>query len=375
MKTIFTATFILGLLLSSQNALSQEKCVSGKPQNTNLLDQLKSAQSKSEVTKIIYDQYQLNKTEGAAVCETCRASSSTEDQARKIQDSVEKIPKAPELVFKTECLKASNQFSASEPELACPAKETEKAKKIPHTKSSPQLCMNENFLKYENAVISNFVGCTMREGLKGIDASSLFKLYSVETGFKPQYFSRNGRGLGQLTGIFIDDIYQHDTLSKIAESTQPECAAAKLIAQKDRTKKPDKMNGCNFGSVGDGLERNILYSLIGLNTFYKRLEPTLASYLDKYSDDPKITEVRNLALLNAYGPKGPAGAKATIRRFSGLKPAQFIEQMSKPLKLKNNDNLTIYTSRIKAREEELQKKLPEQLQKDYKNKGAAACIN
>lgn len=365
MKNIFP---VLTLLFTS-SSFSQEKCTSGTSGQNNIITQLAHAKKNTPLTQMIYKNYNLDsaRTE-AEVCVDCAAASS---KSPIPHIELEKTPKAPRLIFKSECLKESNKFKSNTTQVSCPD----------GTKSkTSNFCINESVLKYQNAVISSFVSCTAQEGFEGVDMASLFQMYSLESGFKPQFAYNGGVGIGQLTRIFIEDIHQkhrgHKFMKKIAESTNHQCDVAKLIAKKDLNNKPNISNSCSFISIGEGLERNILYSLIGFaNSWEKDIEPKLRPYIKKHSDSPKISEIKNLALLNAYGPGGRAAARAAIKRLSHLQPEAFVKAMKTPLKTAEGRNLTVYTSRIEKRKKEIQNQLPEPIKSQFASTGAKACIN
>ncbi len=240
--------------------------------------------------------------------------------------------------------------------------------------------MNEEQLDYQNAVISSFTSCAQKEGLQSVDAKSLFEMFSKESGFRPNYAYVGGVGIGQLTNIFVEDIHQkhrgYGLMKKVADSTNPECSAAKLLAAKDLDKKPSFSNRCNFISTGEGMERNILYTLIGMaNSWQKDIKPVLQKYLDKYSNDPQIEEVKHLAVINAYGPGGRGAARAAVARLSSLKPEQFVKSMKKPLFREGGKSLTVYTTNLANRQKSIAAALPEPIGSEFDKTGANACIN
>ncbi|MBC7419739.1 MAG: hypothetical protein H7328_03330 [Bdellovibrio sp.] len=370
-KVIFLAGFIL---FSAQISHAQQTCISGSATGMNLINQLEEAKKSSSITKIISAKYNLNsqKTEAclSGLCETKIAAPHASVQIKNLQKMVLPIEAASGLLFKKDCLMVSNTFRAATAQIDCPG----------NSKSSELSCINEEQLTYQNAVISNFSACTQQEGIQGVDGKALFEMFSKESGFRPNYAYTGGVGIGQLTNIFVEDIHQkhrgHRLLKTIADSKNPDCMAAKLIAAKDLHTKPSLSDRCSFISTGEGMERNILYTLVGMaNSWQKDIRPVLKNYLDKYSDDPQIDDVKHLALLNAYGPGGRGAARAAISRLSALKPDQFVKAMKKPLFREGGKSLTVYTTNLANRQKNIAAALPEPIKSEFNKTGANACIN
>ncbi len=371
-KLIFFSIAILSFPLFAAN-----QCISGKPTSTNLIDQMKLAKENSPITKLIYAQYNFGSqnTEAKAAKYQCLACTAEEQQKRanslaEVANSTNAIKPAPYLLFKSECLAKSGRFVASTKEVSCPS-----------GAPASKLCLTENMLEYQNAVISNFAGCLAKSGFRTLDPVSLLKMYATESAFKPQYAYGGGVGVGQLTAIFVEDIHQKHRgfkyLNTIAKSPAKECDAAKIIAKADVSSKPSIANQCAFISVGTGLERNILYTLIGSVTAWEKdISPALQAYSAKYKNDPKLQEAENLALLNGYGSGGHVAARATIRQLSHLPPDKFIEAINRPMLTVRGKKTAInsYITRIYNRQKEIQgRKGP--VEPQLIEEGVKKCIN
>jgi len=368
-KHILTA-----IIIFTQPLLADDlKCVSGQPSSTNLVEQLTNAKANNSLTKLIYEKYKLGvKTEANAPCSECGGSlNKLPEGLKEVRSTTLHSPEPPTLAFKQECLEVSNTSSSSSaPQISCPSGNQGKG----------NMCITSEQLTYQNAVISSFVNCAVKEGFTGIDLNAIFQKLSIESGFRPQYASGNGAGIGQLTSIFVEDVHQkhrgYKYMKRIAESKTSDCDAAKMIAKPDLDHKPRFSDKCAFTSVGEGFERNVLYSLIGTTTVWEAsLEPKLRPYLKKHAKDSNIEEVKKLTVMNAYGSAGPAGAAAAIRRLSAYPPSDFARLMKKPLMTRSGRNLTQYTSNIEKRQNVIGKNLTGDLKKDFANSGAAACLN
>ena len=356
---------------------SAKQCISGEAGATNLIDQMKTATESSALTKIIYQDYQIgvHPTEAKAPATECKECDAENEKKRIAHlDKLPvagAIPEAPQVIFKKECLAESGHFKSNTAEVTCP--EGKKAR-------NQNLCLTENLLEYQNAVISSFSGCMLKSGFKSMDSASLFKLYSLESAFKPQYAYNGGVGVGQLTRIFVEDVHQKHRglkfLKAIANSNDKECNAAKIIASEDIKKKPQISNTCSFTSVGEGLERNILYTLVGLeNSWEKDISPKFKAYNERYKNDPKLKEAQDLALLNGYGPGGRVAARAAVERLSSLPPEKFIAAIKKPMQKVRGHSLSIYINKMESRQKQLEKEFKEPLKSDFAERGAQACVN
>ena len=368
---------ILFILLPPNSYALQ--CLSGNEDSTHLIDQMKATANnpKSPGYYILQTAKEDYKPEGQILSpgfctdEACKVKQSQIEDLKKFAEDSGLKTLSTKNLFKTECIIAGNQFIADTKEIKCPSNERKK--------ESFNFCINNDFLNYQNAIISNFKACADASNIKTLDAAHLFKMYTLESAFKPYYSYDGGVGIGQLTSKFVNDLHLKHRgqkyLKKIASVKSPECKAAQMIAEADLLNPPSHSDKCAFVTVGSGLERNILYSILGLATSWEKdIEPKLSSYIKKYSDHPLIEEVKNLALLNSYGP-GRGDARAAIARLIKYPPDIFIAKIKKPLKTKRG-NITNYINRIEARQKEMTKLfLPEPLKSEYAVRGAQACIN
>lgn len=367
------------ILLLPLLAFSEEQCLSGKSGQTNLIDQLTTAKASSSITQIISKQYQLEnaKIEGGNCVDCDKPLLDKPTELSQVAGAIDGIPQAPKLLFKAACLRESTKITAPAAELVCPTGQRSKLNK---------LCMTEKVMNYQNAVISSFLSCAKKLGFPTLSPSALYKMYTQESGFKTQYVGGNGTGMGQLTRIFVDDVHQkwrgHKFLEKVAQSSLSDCEAAKIVAQKDIQTKPNISNICSFSSFGDGLERNVLYTLVGIaNSWEKDVGPKLQTYLNKHPNDPRITEIKDISILNAYGHGGRAAARAMIDRLSHLSPEKFLKNANAAMytgKVNRKNQpvaLNDYSLKVAARKDEVGKKLPEPIKSEFVKNGAQACVN
>lgn len=364
-----------GLLLSSSGAFAAAACISGKSQYNNLIQQMTQAKATSPITTVISVQYQLNQTQADCV-ECSSAKTFLSDSVKKVVAAIEGVPDSPKLLFNPLCLRgSSDDFHAGVAQVSCPSGQRSR---------TTTLCQTEEIMTYQNAVISSLMTCAKKAGLPTISPSVLFGIYSVESGFKPQYASRNGLGMGQLTGIFVKDVLQKwrggEYMQKIAQSNLPECAAAKFLAAKDLRSPPRHSNSCAFTQLGEGMERNVLYTMVGLATAWEKdLSPKLNAYLQKHAGHPALEEIKSLTIANAYGAGGRADARALASRLTALSPDAYLNAIKKPMTATKNRRhirvLNNYTLKIATREKKIAADLPEPLKSNYTKQGAKACLN
>lgn len=368
-------------------------CLSGKKENQQLIQSLEEAKKKSPISQEIIKPY-VNSTEGTHCvdCET-KPNTAPNTEASKIvaaitNASTNPLPQENSLLFKTECLSAMVPFQSSVAQYSCD--------KEGRPNKVNNLCVDSSVLNYQNQTMSNLVRCLMASqtpGAANILPTTLLNIYSIETGFKPQYSSTNGVGLGQLTGIFIKDVQTRGQkwTNKILEysknntSTSNACSAAKAIIE-DK-KKPSRNQICDFMSIGSGMERNMLYSLLGLTVVLeKSIDPLISSYKNfaKLSEDDK-EKLRQITLTESYGHGGPSAARALIRRISRLPSEKIIDALNTEQLLVSTDKegnrklLNSYLTRIKKRQKNMVKMnyLPadSELAKNFSKEGSRACLS
>lgn len=380
---LFVVSFIFSISLSS---FAENQCISGSPENSLLNDQLAAAQKQQGITHHICQKYSLySTTEAASGCVECASSAGKgnfkqQGELRPIGMSSSK------LLYKDECLTVAGSVLAHAKEIKCPEGKT----------GYYNQCVSPSLLKYENAVISDFLSCMKKVRPDfPISAEGIFEMLSLESGFKPSYASTNGVGIGQLVSIFVKDISQEHRgrriLKEVADSKDPDCAAAQVLAFKD-TQNPNhtvqltKSNRCAFTQVGEGMERNILYSLVGMaNAWELDLAPVMKRFNERSQKDPKystdekfrdnVARAQELAVLNSYGHGGRAAARAAARRLSRLSPEAFVKAIKKPLRVEEDDeSLTSYITTMQSRQRQLVSKFDEPIKSEFGKSGAKACL-
>lgn len=383
---------LLLLSITSTVSFAEEPppiCRSGDAKNTALLDLLKKAKKDSEITQAILADY-TPKTEGTGDCPECdnlneQAKAQKEDIAAVVKainpELHNPVPKPDSLLFNDECLKGIAPYQSTTAQYTC-----DKATSKPTLKKN--LCVDDSLQTYQNQTLSNFTRCFIEQGITGssdILPTTLLNIYTIENGFKPQYSSGNGVGLGQLTSIFIDDVKTRGKVfSKkiLSQPPKPECKAAALILEKDQKTPPSRQQVCKFMSVGEGLERNMLYSMLGLAVLLEKNIDPILNKNKKFKQFPANAQqkIRELALTNAYGPGGPLATRYLIKRINnrqGLNSIETIEQYTTSNTLQENGlSLNRYLVSIKKREFDVlkNKRISEPLARQIEKKGNMACL-
>lgn len=366
-------------------AIAADQCLSGKEGNNHLISQLAQAKSKAgSITEDLYKKYNLDQTRssssstsnGEQGCGPCNQNAGAQplnrDNLSTATELARNLDPNGHLAFKPECLSESGETEASTSELKCPQGSSGKY----------NLCFTAGLAKYQNAVITDFYKCVKKLTNLPLSPVGLYEMYSLESGFKPHYAYTGGVGMGQLTSIFVNDINQknrgYTILQKVAETADPDCSIAQKIASKD-TKRPVRLNDnrCKFVEYGEGLERNVLYTLVGMaNSWEKDIEPIMSAYSTKHQGNPALPRAQELALLNTYGPGGRAAARAAVRRLTKLTPTNFVNQIQKPMHTSRGGNLTSYIGKMKKRQQEIARGMPANLREDFlKDGGARSCVN
>ncbi len=382
---VFSATFIFHLTYADQVT-----CNSGNPDQLVLVKQLAEARkTKGSVTQIIYKSFDLASTEASyAGCLSCGQDQELAtvkhvgQTASELSSLVFRRKKNKNLAFKQACIDAANLFQTSTPQTSCeknPKGVFVGTNNYTHTGMNLKInpCVTKSLLKYQNAVMTSFYNCAQAENFTGLDLSLMFKKYSQESGFRPTYDDIGGLGSTRIIDQFIRDGQTRglSLIQSIATSTHPDCAAAKLIAAKDLKSMPKRKNACLFIHPGEGLERNFLYSFIGVETVWRSdLEPLLRKFMAENANNPKFKEAQRIIQMTAYGRGGPKQAQVLIRTLIKVKIDAFLKMNRGDLTAKKGTKINGYVSEINRRQAEIAKKVDPETQEAIRLLGADACL-
>lgn len=356
-------------------------CISGNPNSTHLIDALAAAKQTSSISKIILKSTSKPvTTESAAPCAECLNQKNAGMNKNFDPEALANLAKyaAGGTSLNIKCLEAAadKSFVTKEtPEVHCPLN-----KEIKDGNS----CINREILEYQNLVVSNMYSCFSKYSASPINPSSLFEIQSLESVYKTNYSSYKGHGLGQLTNIFIKDAQIEfrglPMMKKIVADTSAECGAAREILSLDTKRKPilsTPKDRCRFMQIGDGLERNVLYSLIGLNTLWKNdISPHFTGYSKKHGTHAAFPRLMEKLLQIGYGAGGPVAAKAVIKRGGHLPPDRFLALLESKISGDSGEDLNLYVRGIAGRQKDIKDKITDSALKDsFATNGARACLN
>lgn len=216
--------------------------------------------------------------------------------------------------IKKECIEASIQRTPGNTGYVCSAEKSRGRAFENFGESAP--CMDQNSVDYLHFAINEALKCFAAE-FKPIDTRFILKKYNNETAFNFFLGYAGGKGLGQLTSAPTLDIGGGNAeyiLKGIANSESPACEPFKSVAKNDLKNGPPRLassaNICAWVSPGEGLTRNLIYSLgyyvhlrdKSVMPFLKRRAPTLAARSGLADDFTLIS----------YGPDGLKEAKSLM---------------------------------------------------------------
>lgn len=283
----------------------------------------------------------------SGICATCLNTHPTEKSARNLVSWSKELfprqtPPATTKKIKKECIEASLQRELIGDGYSCL---TQKPKKFEYSGSSIP-CLNQKSVDYIHFAVNEALNCLSTERT-AIDPRFILKKFNNETGFNFFLAYSGGKGIGQLTSDPVDDIAGWRSangkfnvgnaryiLQDLVKSKNPACKPFIETIKNDLDMPPPspakEANYCHWVSPGDGLARNLVYSL-GYYVYVrdKIVQPAVSRLAPRMGLNNNII---NYITLVAYGPGGPAAAKALIRRIrlnDRMPPAQVKEKVIK----------------------------------------------
>lgn len=226
--------------------------------------------------------------------------------------------------IKKECIEASLQREPGNEGYSCNGDERKKFENS--GRSTP--CLNQKTVDFIHFSVNQAINC-MSTGRADIDPRFILKKLNNETAFNFYLAYSGGKGIGQLTSDPVDEIagwYKgkkfiegnaFHILEDLMDNTNPSCGPFREIMKGDLKRPPPSpgsaRNYCDWIRPGDGVARNLIYSL-GYYVHMRDnvIKPNLESRSKKLA---KNSDIVNYLTLAAYGPDGPAGAKSLIRRL------------------------------------------------------------
>lgn len=334
MKTLILTTMTF-LFLGFQAQAEELKCFNDLENkrgytNTALMTALANAK---DPLSIAFKSNQISALEnGKSSNETCllcklRGSSETKNPMKSIQKMAGKLS-SPQI--KKECIVSSLQREVRNAGYLCDSKDDITQKFKNGDKNTP--CMDEKVVDFVHYAINQAIDCMSPPG-DAIDPRFILKKINNETAFNFFMAYPGGVGLGQLTSPPVKDIAgwytdkkkatfnqgnAYHILESLMASNKASCAPFKKIIGAEMEFPPPvpgkEENYCKWLSVGEGVGRNLIYSL-GYFVYSRdnTIKPAIARSAPALA---KNKDLVNSLTLVAYGPGGPAQAKSII---SGLR--------------------------------------------------------
>lgn len=191
-------------------------------------------------------------------------------------------------------------------------------------------CVDDYVADYIRFGLNEGIRC-VSDTIGRLDTEFIIKKINNESGFIYFMGDGNGVGLGQLTSYPIKDLlgyvdknknYQNGNarsiIQSIVDSKSPHCSVFKPLIKGDLERKvnpdpSDKKNICKWVDSGEGLSRNLIYSLAYYAYLKYKVIPSLFDSGHKALENRKIM---NYLTLIAYGPEGLKYAKVLAQKMN-----------------------------------------------------------
>ncbi len=179
-------------------------------------------------------------------------------------------------------------------------------------------CVDESMTDYIHYAVNSAIQCLSAVGK--VDSKTVFRKINNESAFNISVASGGGVGMAQLTSIAVDEMLNSAkgkgryVLEHIANSADSTCNGFKQVAVEDLKKRPAPFaeNRCAWLSPGDGLARNLMYSI----GYYLTMRD---KYVVPFLKQRAPALVTNEGLLNdltsiAYGAEGINHVRNLLRQ-------------------------------------------------------------
>lgn len=239
--------------------------------------------------------------------------------------------------IKNICLRASlKRYVGNEAYSCAGADGTPKATNTARRIAGGRQCVTQEMINYIQSSVQDAMKCVSDATDLPIDAATTFEKLNNESGFQFYQSNNGGTGMGQLTSWPTRDMFQarrqlySATLNKISQGDGA-CSSFQKIVEDDLKPRGatlyPRSKICKYVSPGEGVQRNLIYSLVYISQMKKRIVDILkrTGFLDRNQsvssiEPAKVRIIERLTLV-AYGPEGIAKAQGlanSIRRNSDV---------------------------------------------------------
>tara|TARA_B110001454_G_scaffold219204_1_gene252270 strand:- start:84376 stop:85680 length:1305 start_codon:yes stop_codon:yes gene_type:complete len=180
-------------------------------------------------------------------------------------------------------------------------------------------CVDDQMADYIHFSVNSAIQCL--SGVGKIDSKTIFRKINNESAFNISVASRGGLGIAQITTSAVKEMTDPQlgkgryVLDHVASSNDPSCNGFKDVAIHDLRNAPstEVSNRCAWLSPGDGLARNLIYSI---GYYLTMRDKYIVPALNRRS--PELA--KNETILNdltsiSYGAEGIKHVKNMLRKF------------------------------------------------------------
>ena len=252
------------------------------------------------------------------VCNEVQKNPLTEAKQQISEVLNHSTPKSPQLSLA--CIEASSKREISGKRLIC-GQQRRYLSALLNIGKTP--CVSKSMVEYVHFSVNKALSCM--SDLYEIDPLQVLRLFNNETGFQYYFASTNGKGMGQMTMLAIDDLTKTERGQQIMkyflDSPHPDCAPfQKILADEiNNPKLLGNEDNCKWAASGAAFARNLIYSMAyvqNLNINY--IDESVTKY-----DPRKNSELKRMILTMSYGPSGPQGALSILHKYRG-NPTQIL---------------------------------------------------
>lgn len=335
-RLVLIALILCQILVGNVSVAQQ--CIRGNPKDRRLIDRINS--QKDMLTLKFRNSLQLEK--GAATKADSFCINDYDFKFYRISAAQAASRFRDGQAIKKQCVLASMQRAVEKKSFVC--------------NSNRRPAQIEDEIPCVDDYVANYVRFALNEGIRcvsatigRIDPDVILKKINNESGFMYFLGDKYGVGLGQLTSDPIKDLLGYNInnkyeegngrsiIERLANSKDEHCAVFKPILRNDLKSKKDPapaMEVCRWLDSGDGLARNIIYSLAYFSYLQTKVIPSIVG---TDSAVAKYPEVINQLALVAYGPEGRVLAskiatKINQKSWSQQRMLQAIQKESQYLK-------------------------------------------
>ncbi|MGZ3744375.1 MAG: hypothetical protein ACXVB1_09530 [Pseudobdellovibrionaceae bacterium] len=299
-------------------ALERQNCINGSYDKNR--EFIASVESSTDPLRLAYLKNKKETSARAPAAPVCMETDISKKQLSSLGNVAESAKKpasspgqTPALI-KRECIAASLKRRPGNEGHIC---KDQKIKMSYNTADSSNQCFTEDTLDYIHFAVNSAIQC-MSPVEDPIDSRMIFTKFNNETAFNPSIAWKGGAGLGQLTTPAINEIIEGKgryIIESIANSEKPECEGFRNVAKSDLQKSPSfrLKNSCPWISPGDGLARNLIYSIGYYLTMRDQyIRPAVE---DKSPVLLKFKKLIGSLTAISYSSEGMEGARWSIDRI------------------------------------------------------------